>query len=221
MLSGDELYRYYRCAHHNAAVFLPTPALPSSGDTGETLAPPAAGPLLSPSCRRPLPWWRSSSPKGAGNLRLQYAAELGRRAGPGQVEVAPGVRPCGRRTRGACGGGGDVREDLSRWWWRLGLAGPDLGLLGHDCMSAPRRLWWRAAGRPGRPTFRSRWWGRIDLRPAWLPYAGAAAPVQGVVAGFFGCMGSDEDGGGCFCSGEVGSQVSGSIAWQRRWCVCG
>jgi hypothetical protein len=28
-----------KCAHHNAAVFLPTPALPSSGDTGETLAP--------------------------------------------------------------------------------------------------------------------------------------------------------------------------------------
>jgi hypothetical protein len=40
-----------------------------------------------------------------------------------------------------------------------------------------------------------------------------------VVAGFFGFVGSDEDGGELLCSGEVSSQVSGSVAWQGRWSV--
>jgi hypothetical protein len=33
-----------------------------------------------------------------------------------------------------------------------------------------------------------------------------------VVAGFFCFVGSDEDGGELLCSGEVSSQVSGSVA---------
>jgi hypothetical protein len=78
---------------------------------------------------------------------------------------------------------------------------------------------WLAVDGAGRQAFRARWWELIDLRPSWLPYAGAATPGQGVVANFFGCMGSNEDGGGRLRSGEVGSQVSGSVAWPGRWSV--
>jgi hypothetical protein len=54
----------------------------------------------------------------------------------------------------------------------------------------------------------ARLWELVGLRPLWLPYAGAAALGRGVVTGFFGCVGSNEDGGGRLSFGEVSSQVS-------------
>jgi hypothetical protein len=139
------------------------------------------------------------------------AAAPGRRRRRPPCGCVGGARAGHAAAVAACAGTGAV---VAATW----ATGPDLGLLGCGCSSAPWRLW-RVTGGPGRPAFRARWWGLVDLRPAWLPYAGAAAPGQGVVASFFGSVGSVEDGGGRLHSGEVGSQVSGNIAWQGRWCV--
>jgi hypothetical protein len=45
-----------------------------------------------------------------------------------------------------------------------------------------------------------------------LPYTAAAASGELAVAGFFGCVGGFEYGGGRLCSGENGSRMSISVA---------
>jgi hypothetical protein len=164
------------------------PRHPPLATRGETLAPPATGPLLPhSSCRRPLPrWWQASSPKGGGDLRLQFIVELGRRGGgPGQVEVAPDERPSVRRTSGACGGGGGKLAG-ARWpgvvvATAAQAAGPNLGFW---AAAALRRLWWQAAARPGWPASCARWWELVGLRAAVAPVCWSGGSRLGLVAGF-------------------------------------
>jgi hypothetical protein len=161
---------------------IPRPIWRHGGNPRPSRRRPPSLALPSRRCRWPLPRWRRAYlHKGRGPL----AASRGR---------------VGSARAGQC-------RCRRAWIWR----GVDEG----SCLQGPiRACWavvlrWLAAPEPGWP--RARWWELVDLRPSWLLYAGAMAPAEGVVIGFFGCLGSDEIGGGRLHSGEVGSEVSGSV----------